>query len=116
MSRIYGGIHWENSNKGGLEIGAYVLEKINWQCMNLHLVVKYKFFQIEGFTDHVLEINFDSKKLESNSMIYPTFFLALRNRDPGLFGHNKVLITLVSRRTRTFGCMHTTCSLTARTY
>jgi hypothetical protein len=41
LSRIYGGIHWDNSNKGGLEIGAYVsrtlFDKINWQGMNLHL-------------------------------------------------------------------------------
>ena len=41
MSRIYGGIHWENSNVGGLEIGSYVsrtlFDKINWQGMNLRL-------------------------------------------------------------------------------
>jgi len=39
MSRIYGGIHWENSNMGGLEIGSYIsrtlFDKINWQGMNL---------------------------------------------------------------------------------
>ena len=41
ISRIYGGIHWENSNVGGLEIGSYVsrtlFDKINWQGMNLRL-------------------------------------------------------------------------------
>jgi hypothetical protein len=39
-SRIYGGIHWENSNIGGLEIGSFVsrtlFSKINWKEMNLH--------------------------------------------------------------------------------
>jgi len=39
-SRIYGGIHWENSNVGGLEIGSFVsrtlFSKINWKDMNLH--------------------------------------------------------------------------------
>jgi hypothetical protein len=40
MSRIYGGIHWENSNVGGLEIGSYIsrtlFDKINWKGMNLN--------------------------------------------------------------------------------
>jgi len=41
MSRIYGGIHWENSNMAGLKIGSFVsktlFDKINWQVMNLRL-------------------------------------------------------------------------------
>lgn len=39
MSRIYGGIHWENSNSGGLAVGqaiaSLIIQKLNWNRLNL---------------------------------------------------------------------------------
>lgn len=39
MSRIYGGIHWENSNAGGLAVGqtiaSMIMQKLNWSNLGL---------------------------------------------------------------------------------
>ena len=43
ISRVYGNIHWDNSNLGGLCIGQWVgttmLKKINWDSLGLNIVI-----------------------------------------------------------------------------